>query len=43
VDSELGAGTTFSFSLKTVDVEHVAEITFDELPQIAETALVRMH
>jgi PAS domain S-box-containing protein len=43
VDSELGAGTTFSFSLKTVDVDHVAEITWDELPQAAEMALVRMH
>jgi PAS domain S-box-containing protein len=43
VDSELGAGTTFSFSLKTVDVDHLAEITLDELPQAAETALVRMH
>jgi PAS domain S-box-containing protein len=43
VDSELGAGTTFSFSLKTVDVDHVAEITLHELPQATETALVRMH
>ena len=43
VDSELGAGTTFSFSLKTVDVNHLAEITLDQLPQAAETALVRMH
>jgi signal transduction histidine kinase len=43
VDSELGAGTTFSFSLKTVDMDHLAEITLDEPPQAAETALVRMH
>jgi signal transduction histidine kinase len=43
VDSELGAGTTFSFSLKTVDVDHLAQITLDEIPQAAETALVRMH
>ena len=43
VDSELGAGTTFSFSLKTVDVDHLAQITLDEFPQAVETALVRMH
>jgi signal transduction histidine kinase len=42
VDSEPGAGTTFSFSLKTVDVDHLAEITLDELPQPAEAHLVRM-
>jgi signal transduction histidine kinase len=42
VDSEPGAGTTFSFSLKTIDVEHLAEITLDELPQTADTHLVRM-
>jgi PAS domain S-box-containing protein len=43
VDSELGAGTTFSFSLQTVDVDHLAELTRDDqVAQPAETHLVRM-
>jgi PAS domain S-box-containing protein len=42
VDSEVGAGTTFSFSLKTVGVDHLAEITLTELPQAVEAHLVRM-
>ena len=42
VDSELGAGTTFLFSLQTIDVDHLAEITLDELPRSAEVALVPM-
>ena len=40
VDSELGAGTTFLFSLQTIDVDHLAEITLDELPRSADVALV---
>ena len=42
VDSELGAGTTFLFSLQTIDVDHLAEITLDELPRSADVALVPM-
>jgi two-component system sensor histidine kinase ResE len=42
VDSELGAGTTFSFSLQTVHVKPPAELTLDERPQPAEMHLVRM-
>ncbi len=42
VDSELGAGTTFSFSLKTVGVDHLAEITLGELAQPYDAHLVRM-
>ena len=42
VDSEPGAGTTFSFSLQTVHVKPPAELRLDELPQPAEMHLVRM-
>jgi PAS domain S-box-containing protein len=42
VDSELGAGTTFSFSLKTVGVDHLTEITLGELVQPYDAHLVRM-
>jgi hypothetical protein len=42
VDSEVGAGTTFSFSLKTVGVDHLTEITLGELAQPYDTHLVRM-
>ena len=42
VDSEPGAGSTFSFSLQTVDVDHLAEITLDEVEQRVGNTLVRM-
>ena len=42
VDSQLGAGTTFSFSLQTVGMDRLAEITFAEFPQTVEAHLVRM-
>ena len=42
VDSEVGAGTTFSFSLKTVGVAHLNEITLGELAQPYDAHLVRM-
>jgi len=42
VDSELGAGTTFSFSLKTIGVDHLTDITLGELAQPYEAHLVRM-
>jgi PAS domain S-box-containing protein len=42
VDSEPGAGTTFSFSLKTVDLDPLAEITVDEFSRAADSHLVRM-
>jgi PAS domain S-box-containing protein len=41
VDSEPGAGSTFSFSLQTVDVDHLAEITLDEVASTAKNHLVR--
>jgi PAS domain S-box-containing protein len=40
VDSELGAGTTFSFSLRTVDVDRIAELSVDE--QATGDGLVRI-
>jgi PAS domain S-box-containing protein len=42
VDSEVGTGTTFSFSLQTVDVHERAELRLDDIPQQAEPVLVRM-
>jgi PAS domain S-box-containing protein len=42
VDSEVGAGTTFSFSLKTVGVAHLNEITLGELARPYDEHLVRM-
>ena len=42
VDSELGAGTTFSFTLQTVDVGHLGEVRIDDLPERIETHLIRM-
>jgi signal transduction histidine kinase len=41
VDSQLGAGTTFSFSLQTVDVDRMAELTLDEVGASAENHLIR--
>jgi signal transduction histidine kinase len=42
VDSEVGAGTTFSFSLQRVDVDHLGELRIDEVPETVENFLVRM-
>jgi PAS domain S-box-containing protein len=42
VDSEIGAGTTFSFSLQRVDVDHLGELRIDEVPATADAVLVRM-
>jgi PAS domain S-box-containing protein len=42
VDSEVGAGTTFSFSLQRVDVDHLGELRIDEVPDTVENFLVRM-
>jgi PAS domain S-box-containing protein len=42
VDSEMGAGTTFSFSLQRVDVDHLGELRLDEMPETVENFLVRM-
>ena len=42
VDSEVGAGTTFSFSLQRVDVDHLGELRLDEIPETVEPFLVRM-
>jgi PAS domain S-box-containing protein len=41
VDSELGAGTTFSFSLQTIDVDHMAELTLDDIESGAPNHLIR--
>jgi hypothetical protein len=40
VNSQLGAGTTFSFSLQTVDVDHMAELTLADMAS-AENHLIR--
>jgi len=42
VDSEVGAGTTFSFSLQRVDVDRLGELRLDEMPETVENFLVRM-
>jgi len=42
VDSEMGAGTTLSFSLQTVDVDRLTGLTLYEVPQHADTYLVPM-
>ncbi|HZB02523.1 MAG TPA: ATP-binding protein, partial [Actinomycetota bacterium] len=42
VDSEVGAGTTFSFTLQRVDVDHLGELRLDEVPETVEPFLVRM-
>jgi PAS domain S-box-containing protein len=42
VESEVGAGTTFSFSLQRVDVDHLGEVKLDEAPEATENLLVRM-
>jgi PAS domain S-box-containing protein len=42
VDSEVGAGTTFSFSLQRVDVDHLGELRIDEVSETVENFLVRM-
>jgi PAS domain S-box-containing protein len=42
VDSGIGIGTTFSFSLQTVDVDRHAELPLEELTETTESVLVRM-
>ena len=42
VNSEVGAGTTFSFTLQRVDVDHLGELRLDEVPETVEPFLVRM-
>jgi signal transduction histidine kinase len=40
VDSEIGIDTTFSFSLQTVDADHVADLRFaDDLPAAPDSLL----
>jgi PAS domain S-box-containing protein len=43
VESQLGAGTTFSFSLQTVDVDRMAELTLDDAETPAANHLIRTH
>jgi PAS domain S-box-containing protein len=42
VDSEVGEGATFSFSLQTVDVEHPTELRLNDVTGTPESVLVRM-
>ena len=42
VDSGIGIGTTFSFSLQTVDVDRQTELELDDLRETTESVLVRM-
>jgi PAS domain S-box-containing protein len=42
VDSGIGIGTTFSFSLQTVDVDRQAELKLEDSTEAAEPVLVRM-
>ena len=42
VDSEPGAGATFSFTLQTVDAEHSTAVKLDDVPDTAESVLIRM-
>ena len=41
VDSRLGVGTTFSFSLQTDDVDHMAELTLDDFEADVANHLIR--
>jgi PAS domain S-box-containing protein len=42
VDSELGAGATFSFTLQTVDADRPRAVKVDDVPDTAEPLLIRM-
>jgi signal transduction histidine kinase len=42
VDSEPGAGTTFSFSLKTVDAAPGDELSLDDVTETVDPILIRM-
>ena len=42
VDSGIGIGTTFSFSLQTVDVDRYAELQLEDLTETTESVLVHM-
>ncbi len=43
VDSEVGEGTTFSFSLQTVDVNHKADVRLEDVTAtVTEPVLIRM-
>ena len=42
VDSELGAGATFSFTLQTVDAERSTAVELDDVPDTAESLLIRI-
>ena len=41
VDSQLGVGTTFSFSLQTVDVDRIAELSLDDFEADVANHLIR--
>ncbi|HYY08697.1 MAG TPA: ATP-binding protein [Actinomycetota bacterium] len=42
VDSEIDAGATFSFTLQTVDAERSTAVELDDVPDTAESLLIRM-